>query len=115
MYDYKAKVIRVLDGDTVELLIDLGFTVFWKSTCRLYGINTYELHSKNAEEKSIAMEAKKFVADQIDGRDILIKSKELDKYGRPLIDIYFGVNFEMFLNEILIEKALAQRYFGGKK
>jgi micrococcal nuclease len=115
MYQYNAKVIRVLDGDTVELLIDLGFTVFWKSTCRLYGINTYELHSKNAEERSIAIEAKNFVIDQIDGRDIQIKSKELDKYGRPLIDIFFGVNYELHLNEILIEKTLAVRYFGGKK
>lgn len=118
MYDYKAKVLRVLDGDTVELLIDLGFTVFWKSTCRLYGLNTPELKSKDPQEKDKALKAKLFLVDKVQDKDIEIRSRELDKYGRPLIDIFYKDEYKdimLHLNPEIIANGYAVEYFGGKK
>lgn len=109
LYTYKATVVRVIDGDTAELIIDLGFTVQWKSTCRLYGVNTPELRSKNADEKAKASLAKEFTkANLNEGAIVIIKSKDLDKYGRPLVDIYCGENYSVHLNAALIDAGLAK-------
>lgn len=108
LYTYKATVVRVIDGDTVELIIDLGFTVQWKSTCRLYGINTPELRSKNADEKAKALLARDFTkANLNEGAIVIIKSKKLDKYGRPLVDIYCSEDYSIHLNAALIDAELA--------
>lgn len=109
LYTYKAIVVRVLDGDTAELIIDLGFTVKWKSTCRFYGINTAELHSKDENERISANAAKDFTKKYLnEGSVVLIKSKELDKYGRPLVDIYCGENYSVHLNDELLKADLAK-------
>jgi micrococcal nuclease len=109
LFTYKATVVRVLDGDSVELIIDLGFTVQWKSICRLYGINTPELRSKNANEKARAIAAKEFTkANLNEGSIVIIKSEELDKYGRPLVNIYCGEDYNIHLNVLLVEKGLAE-------
>jgi len=108
LYTYKAIVDKVVDGDTLKVTIDLGFTVLWKSSCRFYGVNTPELKSKDAGQKSRAQAAKKFVSDTLpQGSEILIHSRELDKYGRPLVDIFYGEGFAQHLNQQLIEKNYA--------
>ena len=109
LFTYKATVVRVVDGDTAELVIDLGFTVQWKSTCRFYGINTPELKSKDVDEKAKAIAAREFTkANLNEGAIVIIKSKELDKYGRPLVDIYFGKDYSVHLNALLLDKGLAE-------
>ena len=109
LYTYKATVVRVIDGDSIELVIDLGFTVQWRSTCRLYGINTPELRSKDADEKAKAIAAREFTkANLNEGAIVIIKSKDLDKYGRPLVDVYCGKDYSVHLNALLIEKDLAK-------
>lgn len=109
LYTYKAKVERVIDGDTAVLVIDLGFTVQWKSSCRLYGINTYELRSKDAAEKEKAKEAKKVTENYLQpGSEVIVVSRELDKYGRPLVDIYCTENFSLHLNDWLLKQGLAK-------
>lgn len=109
LYTYKAIVVRVLDGDTAELIIDLGFTVKWKSTCRFYGINTAELNSKDENERILANAAKDFTKQYLnEGSVVLIKSKQLDKYGRPLVDIYCGENYSVHLNHELLKANLAK-------
>ena len=111
LYTYKATVNRVVDGDTAELTIDLGFTVQWKSTCRFYGINTPELNSRDVEVKQKAKDARQFVENQLPkGTKVLIVSRELDKYGRPLVDIYYGENFTNHINQELVDKQLAVTY-----
>jgi micrococcal nuclease len=108
LYNYKATVVRVIDGDSVELTIDLGFTVKWKSTCRLYGINTPELNSKDLALRAKALEAKQCLIDKLPaGTVVFISSKELDKYGRPLVDIYCG---ELHLNQWLVDNGFAETY-----
>jgi micrococcal nuclease len=111
LYHYKATVNRVVDGDTAELTIDLGFTVKWKSTCRFYGINTPELNSRDIAVKQKAKDARLYVSTQlIKGLEVLIISRELDKYGRPLVDIYYGEGFTQHINQELVDKQLAVIY-----
>lgn len=107
LYNYKAKVTRVVDGDTVELIIDLGFTVQWKSTCRLFGINTPELISKDPLVRVKALEAKQYVIDKLPiGTVVQITSRQLDKYGRPLADIFYAEDMK-HLNQELLDAGLA--------
>ena len=108
LYTYKATVDKVVDGDTLKVTIDLGFTVLWKSSCRFYGVNTPELKSKDAEQKARALAARKFVSDTLpQGSEILIHSRELDKYGRPLVDIFYGEGYANHLNQKLIDNKFA--------
>jgi micrococcal nuclease len=107
LHHYRATVTRILDGDTVELVIDLGFTVQWKSTCRLYGVNTPELTSKDPLIRAKALEAKQYLIDKLPlGGQVYIKSRELDKYGRPLADVYYSADFK-HINKELLDLALA--------
>jgi len=102
MYEYQAEVIRIIDGDTIVLNIDLGYHLSWKVSCRLYGINCPELRSKDSQERIQAKAAKDFTAQELPiGSTVLIASQELDKYGRPLVDIFYGdrhLNFELVNN-----------------
>lgn len=108
MYQYKAIVERVVDGDTVVLNIDLGFTVRWKSSCRLWGINTPELNSKDQAERLKALEAKDFLTTNLPvGSEVVINSKQLDKYGRPLVEI---ITRGVIINNELIANGLAKDY-----
>lgn len=104
MYQYKAKVERVIDGDTAVLDIDLGFNIHHISSCRLYGINAYELKDKDPEKKAKAREGKKLLETLLPaGGEIVVTSMQLDKYGRPLVVIE-GVN------DRLVQEGLAVVY-----
>lgn len=101
LYCYKAKVVKVVDGDTVTLDIDLGFKLWWKVNCRLADINALELGKGGEKARDYVMER------LIPGQDVEIKSRKLDKYGRPVITLYYnGVN----INENLILTGHAQPY-----
>jgi micrococcal nuclease len=111
MYEYKAEVVRVIDGDTIVLNIDLGFKVFWKVSCRLHGINCPELHSSNSEERLRANASKEYtVSKALVGSSVLIESVSLDKYGRPLVEVYYGEEFLNHLNDELLVNKLAVPY-----
>ena len=110
-YTYTATIHRVLDGDTAEMTIDLGFSIGWRISCRLYGINAPELHAKDADTRIKALEAKKAVQEHLGvGQKVKIISKELDKYGRPLVDVYCGENMDLHLNQWLVDNGLAVTY-----
>jgi micrococcal nuclease len=99
MYTYKAKVARVIDGDTVVLEIDLGFKIFHVMSCRLLNVNAPELNAKDEETKSAAVASKWELMKLLPvGKIITIESKKLDKYGRALVWMD-GVNDKM--NEYL--------------
>jgi endonuclease YncB( thermonuclease family) len=111
LYNYEAIVERVIDGDTIKLDIDLGFTIHWKSSCRLYGINAPELKSKIAEVREAAKESRQYLIDNLQaGSTILIQSRELDKYGRPLVEVFFGEGLRRNLNAELLSNNLAVKY-----
>lgn len=87
MYEYCAKVVNVVDGDTVDLKIDLGFHISVTERFRLYGINTPEKIGVSSEEKARAVAAQLYLMELVDGRDLIActyKDKK-DKYGRYLV------------------------------
>ncbi len=109
LYNYLATVIRVVDGDTIELQIDLGFKMHYRTTCRLYGIDTPEL--KIPAQKEAAKLAKAAVEELIpSGVAVRIESRELDKYGRALVEVYLDGRLETSLNQWLIDQGHAKPY-----
>ena len=106
MFNYTAHVDRVIDGDTVDVSIDLGFDIWHKVRLRLNGLDTPE---KNTElGKTVAA----FVKSELEGKDIVISTLKPDKYGRYLVEITKdGASF----NKMLIDKGYAHPYDGGKK
>lgn len=109
LYNYKAKLIKVVDGDTVKVNIDLGFNINWETNARLAGIDADELNAKDPLLKESAQNAKKYLESALKvGDRIHIISKELDKYKRPVIVIINkdGTN----LNEELLNKGLVKKY-----
>lgn len=110
MYEYKIKeIVKVIDGDTVDILIDLGFSVYHKERVRLSGIDTPEMNSKNVLEKEMAKKAKTFITTWLkEQKNLTIKTYKDDKYGRLLGEI-FG-NGGVCVNNLLMEKGLAWDY-----
>lgn len=114
MFQYTAKVLEVIDGDTLDVSIDLGFNVQHTLRVRLYGINTPETRTRNKEEKQKGLAAKQRLKDLIEGKLVLIKTKkdEKEKYGRYLAEVYLD---ETNINKTLIAEGHAQEYFGEKR
>jgi len=114
MYEYKIKeVVRVVDGDTVDILIDLGFDLTKKERVRLAGIDTPESRTKDLEEKELGLEAKDFLERRLSECEKLWVATEKDgKYGRMLGTIWCGV---MNINEEMVSRGYAWEYDGGRK
>lgn len=112
MFTYKAKVIRIVDGDTIEVMADLGFSVWIKLSVRLYGINTPESRTKDLEEKKRGLAAKERLTQLISGKDIILVSKKVDKYGRALGELFLTAQDSKSINKTLIEEGHAKEYFG---
>jgi micrococcal nuclease len=108
MYKYKAKLVRVVDGDTVDCILDLGFDVSIKERVRLKGLDTPEIRTKDLHEKELGFKAKKFVEDmfQDKGNDVIIETEyRRGKYGRTIGTITF--QDDTVLNEMLITEGHA--------
>ena len=114
LYTYAGVVKRVIDGDTVLILIDLGFSIFTEIRFRLYGIDTPEITSKDTALRDIAIKAKRYVVDTIEGKPVMIQSLGKDKYGRYLSTIWVDSN-TVSVNQQLINLGLAKAYFGDGK
>ena len=113
---------KVLDGDTIDVTIDLGFDLYKKERVRVAGVDTPEKRTRNLEEKALGIDAtnwlKKKLKDVLDGDDELIVRTELHggvgKYGRLLGWLYVGDD-EVSLNEQMITQGYAHAYDGGTK
>ena len=114
MYIYKAKCLRVVDGDTVDAQIDLGFDTHKVIRIRLVGVNAAESHTRDLEEKARGLAAKQFVKDILKkhNNEFILHSQGVGKYGRCLGEIFLG---DVKLNELLITEGHAVEYFGGKR
>ena len=117
MYTYKIKLDRVIDGDTIDAYIDLGFDVSVKKRIRFMGINTPESRTRDADEKVRGLAAKKRVEELLEDSDsITVKSHGVGKYGRCLGELILTQgDKETNLNELLISEGHAVEYFGGKR
>tara|TARA_Y100000114_G_scaffold89566_1_gene83132 strand:- start:335 stop:679 length:345 start_codon:yes stop_codon:yes gene_type:complete len=114
MYIYKAKCERVVDGDTIDANIDLGFDTWKKTRIRLVGINAAESRTRDLEEKARGLAAKAFVKDILlkHSNKFILHSQGVGKYGRCLGEIFLG---DTNLNELLITEGHAVEYYGGKR
>jgi len=115
MYEYECKISRVVDGDTVDVDIDLGFGT-WRCSerIRLYGVDTPECRTRNAEEKAAGLLAKKFVQEALHvGGTYMLQTKEKGKFGRFLGVIF--IQGSASINAALISENLAVPYTGQSK
>ena len=121
-YIYRAKLDRVVDGDTVDALIDVGFDIWFKKRIRFKGVDTWESRTRNLEEKALGLKAKartKDLLEKVSSKPgyFRIKSFGLGKYGRVLADVFImdkdGKQWNV--NETLISEGHAYVYDGGKK
>lgn len=115
LYTYKCELIRVIDGDTIEAKIDLGFDTWSFKTIRLSGIDTPEIRTKNLEEKKLGNQSKQAVIDifnktkQNGGKVFFyLKSVEYDSFGRSLGVVY--TIDDVNLNEYLLANGYAKIY-----
>jgi micrococcal nuclease len=118
-YTYYADVLEVYDGDTLTVIIDLGFSLTVKTKVRLMGIDTAEMKSEDPEVKKLATASRDFIREQVLEKKVLLKSHKPDKYGRALADIW-PLNDDWTpvpktLSEMMIEKGFAKSYDGGTK
>ena len=116
-YGYSCKLDRVVDGDTCDALIDLGFDTFVKKRIRFYGVDTWESRTRNKEEKVKGLAAKAYVKDLLENSDdgkFSIISHGVGKYGRVLGELFVKWH-EKSVNELLKENGHAYEYHGEKK
>ena len=111
MYNYKAKITNVVDGDTFDFEIDLGFGITYASRLRLYGVDTPEVRGSEREE---GLRVKAHVKQLIEGKQVgLTTRKWKGKYGRYIADVYpwgYGDEYDMWsLSRYLVEKGMARK------
>jgi micrococcal nuclease len=119
MYEYYVrKVENVVDGDTIDVLIDLGFDILFQSRVRLAGIDTPESRTKDLKEKSLGLESKEYLKKHLkDAKSVVIKTEKMDsseKYGRILGWVYINGDTES-LNDKMINDGYAWGYMGDTK
>ena len=116
MYKYKAKLLRVVDGDTADVMIDLGFDTWVKARLRFKGVDTWEKRTRDKAEKIKGLAATAFTATYLELNDgnFTIQSYGKGKYGRVLAEIFIDGE-DKSLNQLLIENGHAYVYEGCKK
>ena len=121
-YIYRAKLDRVVDGDTVDALIDVGFDIWFKKRIRFMGLDTWESRTRDLEEKKKGLAAKartKELLEKVSSKSgyFRLKSHGLGKYGRVLGEIFImdKDGKQWSVNETLISEGHAYIYDGGKK
>lgn len=130
MYTYKVKqVLKIVDGDTIDVLIDLGFGILKKERVRIAGIDTPEKRTRDAEEKELGLDATEWMTLRLndlkrDGHDLIIKTDKDGKFGRMLGWLYENKKEEelvtslrgvMSINMEMVQEGYAWDYDGGKK
>jgi len=125
-YIYRIKsVLKVVDGDTIDAAIDLGFDISLTKRIRLAGIDTPESRTKDEYEKKLGIESKEWLKKKLEGQtDIIVKTElpdSTEKYGRILGHLFIGdkevsaVNKKKSVNNQMIEEGYAWEYDGGTK
>ena len=115
MYEYKVTVDRVIDGDTVDVDIHLGFNVVLsKQRVRLHGIDTPESRTRNKEEKVRGLISKEYLKNICESSSIRLKSKDRGKLGR-ILGVLYKDDETISINQKMCEEGFAVPYFGGSK
>ena len=115
---YVKKVENVVDGDTIDVVIDLGFDIMFASRVRLAGIDTPESRTKDLKEKALGLESKEYLKKALkDANSVVIKTEKMDsseKYGRILGWLYVNGD-TVSLNDMMINDGYAWGYLGDTK
>ena len=119
MYTYRVKSVnRIVDGDTIDVTIDLGFSININQRVRVAGIDSPEKRTRDAAEKALGIDATEWMTKHLeDASDLIIKTAvegSMGKYGRVLGWLFVGIS-EVILNEKMIAEGFAWRYDGGTK
>jgi|TARA_R100001163_G_C4930750_1_gene106790 micrococcal nuclease len=115
MYEYNCTIDRVVDGDTVDVTIDLGFKIFHKARVRMYGIDTPESRTRDLDEKARGILSKSFLQDAlVQSNKVIIKTQKdaKGKFGRILGELYVN---DININQLMVDKYLAVAYTGQSK
>lgn len=115
MHEYQANLVKIVDGDTLDADIDLGFSVWVRKRIRLVNIDTWESRTRDKEEKKKGLAAKARLKELIkeNKNQFIITSHGLGKFGRVLGEIF--LDDDRNVNDILIEEGHAYEYHGGNK
>ena len=122
-YNFRViEINRVVDGDTIDVTIDLGFDLYKKERVRVAGVDTPEKRTRDLDEKELGIDATNWLKDKLDGaitgdNDLIIRTElvgGMGKYGRLLGWLYIG-DAELSLNEQMITEGYAWAYDGGTK
>ena len=122
-YNFRVtEIVKVLDGDTIDVIIDLGFDLYKKERVRVAGVDTPEKRTRDLEEKALGLDATKWLKEKLEGAisgddDLVIRTElvgGVGKYGRLLGWLYLG-DAAVSLNEEMIEEGYAWAYDGGTK
>jgi len=122
-YNFRVtEIVKVLDGDTIDVIIDLGFDLYKKERVRIAGVDTPEKRTRDLEEKALGEDATNWLKEQLDGAisgedDLVIRTElvgGMGKYGRLLGWLYIGDETES-INERMIQQGYAFPYDGGTK
>ena len=119
MYEYFVREVKnVVDGDTIDVIIDLGFDILFSSRVRLAGIDTPESRTTDKAEKALGIEAKEYLKKQLkDAKSVVIRTEKMDsseKYGRILGWVYINGDSES-INNKMINDGYAWGYLGETK
>ena len=112
MYIYNAKCVKVVDGDTIDATIDLGFDTWKKIRIRLVGMNAPESRTRDLEEKKLGLAAKDRLIEMLGDGKFTLQSHGVGKYGRCLGTLLID---DIDINKTLIKEGHATEYFGGKR
>ena len=114
MFEYNAVLDRVVDGDTVDATIDLGFDTWKKTRIRFYGINAPESRTRDLEEKKKGLAAKERLIEILKANEnkFVLKSHGVGKYGRCLGELFVE---DKNINQTLIAEGHAVEYYGGAR
>ena len=110
------KVIKIIDGDTIDVILDMGFDILYKQRVRLFGIDTPESRTRDLEEKRYGLMSKAFLVEQLKSAYRIViktyKGDETGKFGRILGDVWCdGVS----INKLMCDQNLAVPYYGQNK
>ena len=111
-FQFPVVITRVVDGDTVDANINLGFDITIHKRIRLTGIDTPESRTRDLEEKKRGLAAKNRLIELLGNGEFILESREVGKFGRVLGTIHVG---KSNINDQLVEEGHAVEYWGGKK
>ena len=120
MYEYKCQVKRVVDGDTMDVILDLGFDIHHAVRVRLAGIDTPESRTRDLDEKSRGKLSKAFLKESIKGKKVVLKTRlgnSKGKFGRVIAEVWgeFEKGSLRNINELMIKECYAVKYNAENK